>query len=153
MQLVILNLLHPHRRKGPQTDVQRDLCNRNPTFPNFVENFRREVQARRRRCYRSPHIRIHRLVAIPILRPVVAANVWRKRNMSKAFNTGKEVRNRGKADAPFSKTAAFRNLGLEFRWLALPAKVEFFADPNLAPRPHQAFPLIIVGTVRHLPDQ
>src|ERR1700675_1258012 len=153
MQLVIFHLFYSNGLKRAQADVQRDLCNFNPAGTNLREDLRSEVQAGRRRCDRAPCLGIDSLVPIPVRRPVVfAVDVGRKRHVSNALDAGEEIVDRGESDAPLPKTAALRDLGLQFgRRAGWSLKVEFFPDPDLPPGPYHALPLN--GVIRHLAYQ
>src|SRR6266478_6087905 len=108
--------------------MQRDLGNFNPAGTNLLQDLGREVQAGRRRCDRSPRLRVYSLVPITVRHPVIfATNVGRKRHVSNALDAGKKIVDRGESDAPLPKTAAFYDLGFQFgRRAGWSAKVEFF---------------------------
>jgi hypothetical protein len=53
MQFVVFHFFGSHWLKGAQSDVQCDLGNLDPACANLPENLGREVQAGRRRRYRS----------------------------------------------------------------------------------------------------
>src|SRR6266566_4259105 len=140
--------------------MQRDRGNFNPAGANSLEDFGREVQAGRRRRYRSPSLGVDGLVAIPVycavFTVVLAVNVRRKRHVSNALDAGKKIVDRGEADPPLPKTAAFDDLGFQFGWgvgwrTRWSVKVEFFPDPDLPAGPYEALPLIRI--VRHLACQ
>jgi hypothetical protein len=59
------------------------------------------------------------------------------------------------ADLSFAKTSPINNLSLQCRWVAKATagqvKVNLLSDPNLAPRPNQALPLVRID--QHLSRQ
>jgi hypothetical protein len=92
--------------------------------------------------------------------------------MPDALNARKEIGTRRKPYTPLTKASALRDLGLQFgrpglemsfnltslafrrpsrRPILDPAKVEFFADTDLPPGPHETFPFIRI--VSYLPRQ
>jgi hypothetical protein len=119
MKLVIFHFFYSYRLKRAQADVQRDFGNFNPAGTNLLEDLGREVQAgrwsRHRSCHRPLRLGVYSLVTLSVRRPVVfAVDVGRKRHVSNAFDSGKEIVDRGESDAALPKTAALRNLGFQF---------------------------------------
>src|SRR5277367_5586771 len=75
VEFVVLDFSYAHGLEGAEADVESDFRDFNSTGANALENFGREVEARRRRGYRSSRFRIDGLVALAICWLVFAVDV------------------------------------------------------------------------------
>ena len=86
MNLVLLDIFFMNGLKGAEPDVQGDGCDFDTALPEPLENRGRKMQPGRRRGHSSRAICENGLVALAVRRFVFARNVWRQRNMAKAFD-------------------------------------------------------------------
>src|SRR5215469_8178180 len=118
VQTMFFNLLHPHRLKCSQPDVQGDFGNLDPALANAIEDLRREVQACSRRRHRSWFFRIDRLVAVAVGGPVLTRDIGRQWNMANPIYDLRKVGDGSKSDMPLAKRAPRDHIGPQLGVLA-----------------------------------
>ena len=143
MQFVLLDHLLAHRLKRAKTHVQGDLGRLDSTLMNVLKNFRREVQARRRRGDRTERLGVDRLVGLAVGGRVGAVDVRRQGNVADAIEHAEEVVDRIEAKMALAKGSAAHDLGREFmrRFIGLAAEINPLTQAELAAGMDQRFPL------------
>src|SRR5579864_376523 len=139
MQLMFFHLLHAHRLKSPQPDVQRDLGSLDPALLQARKNLRREMKSGRGCSNRSSLAGVHRLISLPVARSIFPGNIWRQWNMPKPLQLSPEIRHRLEADAALAKAPTAN----DFRdKVPILPKKQPFPNSDFSPRTHQALPFI-----------
>src|ERR1019366_5753229 len=114
MQFVFFYDFFAHGLKRPEADMQRDLDSFDSTLVYALKNFRREMQARRRRGHGAEGFRVDRLVRLAVRRRVGAIDVGRQRNVADAIERAEEVVHRIEAQMALAKGPTTNDLSREF---------------------------------------
>jgi hypothetical protein len=141
MEFVIFDLLGVDWLEGSEADLECDFGGLDAALVDSIEDFRSEMQAGGRGCYRSRRLGIDGLIAFAIAGRIGAGDVGRERDVADAIESGEEVvhgLNGLEADMAFAELGAGQDLGLQ---LILIAEEEALADTDFAARANQAFPI------------
>src|ERR1039457_5758696 len=114
MQFVLLTDFFGNWLKRAQADVWRDLGRLDSALVYALQDFRREVQARRRRGDGAERFGVDRLVRLAVGGRVGAINVGRQRNVADAVGPAEQVVYRIEAKMALSKSPTAHALGREF---------------------------------------
>src|ERR1039458_3817066 len=134
MQFVLLNDFFAHWLKRAQADVQRDLGRLDSALAYALKNFRREVQARRRRGDGAEGFGVDRLVTLPVRGRIRAIDVGRQRNVANAIEHSEEVIHRIEAKVALAKSPTAHDLSREFmrRFIGLASEINPLAQSKFA---------------------
>ena len=142
VQLVLLDHFHSNRLKRSQSNMQGNLGGLDAALANALQNFRREVQARRRRGHRAGRLGVDRLILLAIFGCVGAVDVRRQRNVPDAVEDGEEIVDRIEAQMALAERPAPDDLGCQFvrRFVRIAAEIDALAQAELAAGMHQRLP-------------
>src|SRR5205085_10947236 len=109
----LVQAFHSQRCERPEPNMQRHPDNLHSLRLKAFQYFRSEVQPGCRCCHRSWFPRKDCLVALAILRKIVAMNIGRQRHMTDAVEDAEEFIHRLEFKESISELPTFQNLGFE----------------------------------------
>ena len=122
--------------------MKRDFRDFNAPPPNALQDLRRKVQTGSGRGHGASLLRVDGLVAFPVSRDIVPADIGWKWDVSQPFNDRKKLHDWIKAQAALAEGSAVDDLRPQF---IVFAEEKPFAYADFAPWPNKTFPFIRFG--------